>query len=165
MIRLGVCLFLCVVLAGSAWCAPPAELVGKAYAWDSDDLVIDGKRVRLHGIDAFERYQMCRSGGRSWLRGMEAWRALQDLVAGQHVRCVLAQVKESRALPVMRCYAGELELNAEMVRLGLALECFRFSRGRYEAIEEEARAARRGAWAGTFETPAASKGQNYCAPR
>jgi endonuclease YncB( thermonuclease family) len=96
---------------------------------------------------------------------MDAWRTLQDLVSGHHVRCVLAQAKESRGRPVMRCYTGDLELNAEMVRLGFAVDCYRYSRGRYQAIEQEARAARRGAWAGTFVTPAVFKGQNYCDPR
>src|SRR5215831_4713097 len=46
-----------------------------------------------------------------------------------------------------------------------AVDCFRFSRGRYQAIEQEARAAGRGAWADTFDTPAAFKGQNYYASR
>jgi len=154
-----------VAVLGPAWAAPPTELLWQAYAWDGDDLVIDGKRICLHGIDAFERSQTCTKDGTAWPCGMEAWRTLQELVAGRQVRCVLAQTSETRGRPVMRCYTGDLELNAEMVRLGLAVDCVRFSKGRCAAIEQEARAARRGAWAGTFVQPDASKGQNYCAPR
>jgi len=114
-----------VVMMGSAWGGPPSEVVGQAYARDGDDLVIDGKRIRLHGIDAFERNQICIKDGTVWPCGMEAWRNLQELVAGQQVRCVLAQANETRGRPVMRCYTGVLELNAEMVRLGLAVDCVR----------------------------------------
>ena len=47
-----------------------------------------------------------------------------------------------------------------MVRGGHALDYARHSRGRYAAAEREARAARRGLWAGTFETPATWRQQN-----
>jgi endonuclease YncB( thermonuclease family) len=42
-----------------------------------------------------------------------------------------------------------------MVRSGHAVELVRFSGGAYTAAEREARAARRGLWAGRFEEPAA----------
>jgi endonuclease YncB( thermonuclease family) len=41
-----------------------------------------------------------------------------------------------------------------MVRSGHALELHRHSRGRYASAEREARQARRGLWAGSFEQPA-----------
>ena len=42
-----------------------------------------------------------------------------------------------------------------MVRAGYARDYARHSKGRYAAAERDARAARRGIWAGEFEDPAA----------
>jgi endonuclease YncB( thermonuclease family) len=162
-----VILFLLFFLApiSTLWSAPPQEIIGKAYAWDGDDLAVEGVRIRLHGIDAFELSQLCLHNGVPWQCGVEAKQALDALVRNHLVRCVLAQGRETHGRPVMRCYVGELELNAEMVKLGFALDCPRYSHGRYEPIQQEARSAARGAWAGTFLTPWASKGKSYCVPR
>ena len=167
MARVIVSLLFSLHLAGAALGAAPlpTELVGTAFAWDGDDLVIAGIRIRLHGIDAFERRQVCMRDDKLWLCGAVARQVLQALVGDNEVRCEPAQRRKSRGRPVMTCYVGALNLNAEMVRQGLAMDCRRFSNGRYAAMEGEARDARRGVWAGTFVTPAASKGKDYCVPR
>jgi endonuclease YncB( thermonuclease family) len=160
-------------LSGNSWAASPTEIMGRAYARDGDDLVVcfdlNGaaacRRVRLHGIDAFELDQFCIKGGKVWQCGVEAKQALQKLVAGQAVRCVLAQETKSYGRSVMTCYGGGLELNAEMVKLGFALDCPRYSHGRYAPIEAEAKALSSGAWEGTFVSPWAFKGKHYCEPR
>jgi endonuclease YncB( thermonuclease family) len=167
MARVIVSLLFSLYLAGAALGAapPPTELVGRAIAWDGDDLVIAGIRIRLHGIDAFELRQVCMRDSEPWPCGSMAWQALQRLVADSDVRCEPAQKRKSRGRPIMTCYVGTLNLNAEMVRQGFAMDCRRFSNGRYAAMEGEARNARHGVWAGTFVTPAASKGKDYCVPR
>jgi endonuclease YncB( thermonuclease family) len=50
------------------------------------------------------------------------------------------------------CKRGELEINAEMVRLGWAVAYTNHSLS-YVRLEAEARRAKRGIWAGSFEPP------------
>ena len=46
--------------------APAAPLWGIGKAIDGDSLTVDGKEVRLHGIDAPEFNQTCKKGGQDW---------------------------------------------------------------------------------------------------
>ncbi len=59
------------------------------------------------------------------------------------------------ARDVATCLADERDLGEAMVRAGQARDYVRHSRGRYAAAEREARAAKRGLWAGQFEEPEA----------
>ncbi len=54
---------------------------------------------------------------------------------------------------VATCNAGELEINAEMVRQGWAI-AYRYHSSAYTGEEAEARKAARGIWQGNFEDPA-----------
>jgi endonuclease YncB( thermonuclease family) len=54
---------------------------------------------------------------------------------------------------VALCRVAGSDLSEGMVRAGHALELRNHSRGRYSAAEREARDARRGIWAGSFERP------------
>jgi endonuclease YncB( thermonuclease family) len=54
---------------------------------------------------------------------------------------------------VARCTAGGLDLAAEMVRQGHALDFARYSGGFYAAAQAEARIGKRGMWAGDFLPP------------
>jgi endonuclease YncB( thermonuclease family) len=141
-------------------------LEGRASAQDGDDLVIEGTRVRLHGIDAFDLSQTCSRGdGTKWPCGEAAKQTLSELLDDKVVWCERMQWTRANGRPVMRCHVGETELNAEMVRRGLALDCPRYSKERYKAIEQEARTNRRGAWDGSFVAPWVSKGKLYCCSR
>jgi endonuclease YncB( thermonuclease family) len=131
-----------------------APLAGRARAMDGDSLEIGGRRVRLFGIDAPELHQDCRTAaGQAYACGQAARRALAELVDGHAATCTPVGQSHDRAVAL--CRANGRDLGEEMVRLGHALELRNFSRGRYGAAEREARAARRGLWAGSFEEPAA----------
>jgi endonuclease YncB( thermonuclease family) len=125
----------------------PGPLTGQAIVIDGDTLEIAGTRVRLEGIDAPETAQTC---GRRfigwWACGEAATNALKKLVASRDVRCEARGLdKYDRMLGV--CYAGETDINAAMVRHGLAWAFIKYSRT-YEAAEAEARADRVGIWQG-----------------
>jgi endonuclease YncB( thermonuclease family) len=145
--------------------APGEPVTGYARVVDGDSLEIAGVRVRLNGIDAPERDQDCRDGdGRTYSCGRAAMRALTDAIAGRSVTCTPVQV-DRYDRDVARCTVddadrGEADLAEIMVRGGHALDYARHSRGRYAAAEREARDARRGLWAGSFEAPAAWRQQH-----
>jgi endonuclease YncB( thermonuclease family) len=118
---------------------------------DGDTIRIGKDRFRLYGIDAPERDQVCKLAGKDWSCGRSATSFLRDLVGKQSVRCVQKDRDRYKRI-VAVCYQGDVDLNAAMVSAGLAVAYTEFSTD-YVAAESEARAQRRGMWAGTFNTP------------
>jgi endonuclease YncB( thermonuclease family) len=113
-----------------------------------------GEQIRLFGIDAPEGRQVCRDGaGRPYRCGRVAARALAAATAGRMVACTRLE-RDRYDRQVALCAADGRDLGEAMVRAGLAVELPEYSQGRYTAAEHDARAARRGLWAGTFERPA-----------
>ncbi len=118
---------------------------GRAYVIDGDTIEILGTRVRLEGIDAPEAGQQCfRAEGPSWNCGMVAARVLAELVADENVRCEGSERDRYDRL-IAVCWVGSLEINAEMVRRGLAWAFVRYSK-RLLNEEHEARNRRLGIW-------------------
>lgn len=129
-------------------------VAGQARVVDGDTLDIAGTRIRLEGIDAPESGQQCiRSSrgmhGASWSCGADATRALAALVAGREVRCEGSE-RDSYDRLIAICRVGSTEINAEMVRRGLARAFVRYSR-RLESVERGAREMRLGIWQGSNE--------------
>ena len=130
-------------------------VAGRARVLDGDSLALAGEDIRLFGIDAPESRQTCRDGaGRPYRCGRTAARALAAATAGRTVACTRLE-RDRYHRQVALCTADGRDLGEAMVRLGHAIELAEYSGGRYTAAEREARAARRGLWAGTFEPPAA----------
>ena len=136
-------------------------IYGVARAGDGDSLEINGQRFRLFGIDAPEFDQTCTKGGAQWACGAEAADQLSRLVTGREVRCVANGVDQYQRL-LARCSVGGMDVNAAMVERGYAI-AFRKYSSDYVAAEARAKAARRGIWAGTFETPSSvrAEGRSY----
>jgi endonuclease YncB( thermonuclease family) len=114
---------------------------------DGDTLRLDGREVRLAGIDAPEHGQRCERLGKAWRCGEEAAAALRRLVGAGPVRCE-GRRNDKYGRLLARCATHE-DLGARLVGDGLAV-----AYGDYEVEEAAARAARRGIWGGTFEPPA-----------
>jgi endonuclease YncB( thermonuclease family) len=129
--------------------AVPQRLVGTARALDGDTLDVTSDRgvvrVRLQGIDAAEGGQRCNMRWiGTWDCGRAATIGLAQLVAQQTVTCETDGLdKYSRILAV--CFAGQRNINADLVREGLAWAFVQYST-LYVAEEAEARRARRGIW-------------------
>ena len=126
-------------------------LSGLARVVDGDTLHVDRVRVRLHGIDAPESAQRCRTSGRLWPCGREATRALARRIGGRPVACE-ERDRDRYGRVVAVCTVGGLDLNRWMVAEGWAFAYRRYSRD-YVATESRARAARRGIWRGAAVAP------------
>ena len=114
---------------------------------DGDSLTRRGARFRLLGIDAPEYRQQCQRDDRSWACGLAARDALAQLLPGGRAEC-RGRERDRYDRLLVTCTAGGLDVNAEMVRRGMAV-----SYGGYQAEEAAARSAKAGLWAGSFERP------------
>ena len=125
----------------------PASVMGAARPIDGDSLWVAEHEVRLEGIDAPEGRQTCRRGGEIWACGDEAHRELSRMIAGETVTCRVSR-RDAYGRLLARCSAGDRDLNAAMVRTGMAV-----AYGDYGAEETEARSSERGLWSGEFDAP------------
>lgn len=125
--------------------ADAAAIVGPARVVDGDTIEIAGTKIRLEGIDAPETGQTCtRRWFGKWNCGTAAADALTTLVQRQTVSCeATGRDKYSRTLAI--CSAGGRDLNAYMVRQGLAWAFLKYSQ-RYVQQEAAARAEGIGIW-------------------
>lgn len=133
--------------------APLAHISGKAHVVDGDTINIGGIQIRLEGIDAPETEQTCIGPkGDKWQCGKTATQRLAGLIKGEEITCEKSgEDRYKRTLAFCRLDNGT-ELNAWLVREGLALAFIRYST-RYVKEEKEAKEAKRGLWAGTFQAP------------
>ena len=138
---------------GLLFCAANAEppVWGVARAQDGDSLLVDGKRVRLFGIDAPELGQTCTRAGQEWDCGKAAAEELAKLVSGRRVMCEPSGVDQYGRL-LGRCTVGTIDVNRTMVESGYAL-AYRHYSSDYVTAEASARARGSGLWAGRFELP------------
>ena len=141
-----------VSLGSEIACVPQERISGRAEITDGDSLEIGSTRVRLYGVDAVEGRQSCkRDDGRDWACGNESARKLRSLIGDRTVTCTRRDIDDyGRTVAV--CRTGNVDLSAEMARSGFATAYRRYSKD-YVDEENEARAARRGVWAGEFTPP------------
>ena len=131
-------------------------LAGQARAdavIDGNTLEIQGERVRLYGIDAFELAQTCLDArGEPWRCGVEAKVALAELVQGHPVACTV-MVEDAGGGYVARCRGrDDIDLGGYMVSAGLALAERRVADD-YADEEAAAKSAGKGVWPGIFVPP------------
>jgi endonuclease YncB( thermonuclease family) len=130
----------------------PAQINGTPLVLDGDSLDFNGLRVRIFGIDAFERDQTCRrADGSIYSCGQLAREALVIAIARNPVSCTRRDVdRYGRMVAICRTRDGDL--GARLVLDGSALAYREYSTD-YVDEEETAKRQRRGAWGGTFEAP------------
>jgi len=123
---------------------------GRAVVIDGDTIDIDGRRIRLEGIDAPETAQTCpRQWVGWWSCGSAATKALARMTDGRRMDCDnRGHDKYGRILGV--CAVDGRDINAEMVRAGYAWAFVKYSTIYVEA-EAEARALKIGIWQGDAE--------------
>ena len=141
-----------------------ADIIGEAEVIDGDTIIINDIRIRFTGSDAPESYffgktQKCLDGkGREWECGNAATQKLKDLINNQTVRCTdEGQDRYGRTLGI--CYVGAMDLQAEMVKSGMAVAYLRYS-DRYEKEQNYAKKVKAGMWAGEFKQPEVWRREN-----
>lgn len=142
-----------LALGAELACTPQERIAGRPKLIDGDSFEIGAVGVRLFGVDAPEGRQSCKRGGRDWACGDEAARLLRRLVGDRSITCTRRDVDDYGRI-VATCRAGNVDLAAAMARSGFATAYRRYSDD-YVDEENEARAARRGIWAGEFTQPEA----------
>ncbi|MGO7175374.1 thermonuclease family protein [Rhizobium ruizarguesonis] len=119
---------------------------------DGDTLEVAGVVYRMHGIDAPEAGQTCKSAdGGLWQCGKEAIASLEGLALGNDVNCDNRGVDlYGRTIGV--CKVGDRDLNATMIETGHAWAFRRYSED-YVGVEEVAHKAKIGIWQAETEAP------------
>lgn len=141
-------IFLGALIAAKLDEVASVRLDGPFVAIDGDTLAVGAERLRLEGMDAPEADQVCKDEtGRDWPCGEGARAALERLTSAASAVCSGSSRDRYDRL-LVTCRNSDHDINAELVRLGLAVAA-----GDYAAQEREARANGQGLWAGTFERP------------
>ena len=125
-----------LILSLSATAAATAEqtvLTGTVtHVRDGDTIEVGEAPIRLNGVSAPELDEPL---------GSESKKFMLDLVMGQHVRCELnGQMTYDRFVGI--CYLRDKDIGVSVIEAGLALDCPRYSGGRY-AVSEQAVARER----------------------
>ena len=127
---------------------------------DGDTLKADKLRLRLHGIDAPEREQICTdANGKNYACGKQATDWLrQQIKTGKRLNCDLLDIDRYRRL-IVRCFKGDKDINQAIVRAGWAVAYTRYSDD-YLKSETEAKSKQNGLWQGSFIYPEIWRHQN-----
>lgn len=141
--RFGILAFAALLMSPAAFAAA-AVISGNARAVDAGTLEINGQRIRLHGIETPDVDLVCDWSGKPVECGAIAKAALMDLITGTPVTCELTGARAQDTV-VAVCQAQGFDIGANMVHTGWAF-ADREVTGNYVAIEEKAKAARRGLW-------------------
>lgn len=113
-------------LGGASLIAEPTILSGVVTkVRDGDTIEVGNVPIRLNGISAPELDQPL---------GGQAKAYMSDLVMGKQVRCELNGDKTHDRF-VGTCYFRDEDIGASVIAEGLALDCPRFSGGRYAENE------------------------------
>jgi endonuclease YncB( thermonuclease family) len=138
------------------WSAPALLWSGAVQAEGAlrgDLLQIGGQYIRLYGIEAFTFDQICQDRHvMPWRCGVAAKALLDQLVENQSLNCVVVNEDHYGRYTASCTNEDGVDLAAELVRRGLAL-AHRVHPNEYGALEDEARTAEVGAWAGSFVPP------------
>ncbi|WP_083805803.1 thermonuclease family protein [Roseobacter sp. SK209-2-6] len=99
---------------------------------DADTIVVSGTPVRLQGVDAPELNTRA---------GKEARRWMVNYLSDRNVECSLSGERSyDRYIGV--CFADGHDIGAEVIAAGHALDCQRYSGGRYSHLETPAARSR-----------------------
>ena len=140
--------------SGAEW---PSYVQGEAKVVDGDTLIIKNIRIRLFGIDAPEKNQICKKNYKAYNCGHTSTEALKRFIRKQRVTCRWKDL-DIYGRPIAICIApgrmegSEIYLNGMMVHTGHAVAYKKYSK-KYLNAENSARKSGIGIWQGEFDMP------------
>lgn len=128
------------------------EQKGTPIIIDGDTIQINGVKIRLYGIDAPEAGQKCKKrNGANWACGKEAIKVIVRLTKGHQVSC-RGDFYDDFGRLIATCTTKNIEINKELVSLGMAWNFDKYSM-HYKEIEKEARRKSVGVFQASTITP------------
>ena len=136
-------------------------ILGKAEIIDGDTIKINKKKIRLFGIDAPEKKQICKKKYINFLIfnfqkdykcGKESSLALLKKIGNRKVKCILEKNKDIYKRSIGICYIKNKDINKWLVKNGYALAYKRYSK-KYVLDEQYAKENKLGIWRGSFIEP------------
>ncbi len=119
---------------------------------DGDTIRIHSEKIRLYGIDAPEKKQICKDKkGKDYKCGEKAKDQLKKIIRNKKVNCN-RKGKDRYRRSISICYADSENINQMMVKSGWALAYRRYSKD-YLPEEKIARNKKIGLWSGIFQMP------------
>tara|TARA_B100000029_G_scaffold359726_1_gene352578 strand:+ start:709 stop:1209 length:501 start_codon:yes stop_codon:yes gene_type:complete len=137
------------------------EINGQAIVVDGDTIKIKDERIRLYGIDAPEKEQICKKIYLSFLMfnfqkdykcGEKSFLALSKKLKNQKVKCFLEDSKDRYKRYIGTCYIKNQDINGWLVKNGHAIAYRKYSK-KYVLNEEYAMKNKLGIWRGSFTEP------------
>ena len=145
-----------VIMVSLSWQAYERINYGEAIVTDGDTIKIGINRIRLFGIDAPEKKQVCkkRKGkeAESWNCGIEATEHLSKLIDDSKVFCFMIEKDRYKRLVSICLNKRYQDIGREMVKAGYSVAYAEYST-LYVNPETEAKRNKIGIWAGEFVKP------------
>lgn len=118
---------------------------------DGDTFELNGKKIRLYGIDAFEKGQKCYKHNDEFDCGKLSLEHLTFLLTGKNIECTHQSYdRYSRSISI--CNVDGIDISKMMVRQGWAKAYKKYS-SNYVQDEEFAQKEKLGAWSKEFISP------------
>jgi endonuclease YncB( thermonuclease family) len=130
------------------------EFSGKTSVIDGDSIRVDGKEVRLLGIDAPEYRQTCfDKEDDEYACGKISSKFLRKLANKKTAKCLYSG-KDVYNRYLAHCFIGDISINNEILKNGMAV-IYDFTRASEKEIELEkfAKNNKLGIWQGAFQIP------------
>ena len=150
------CLFLVFNHASAA-----IIFAGYVKVSDGDTIKISKYKIRLHGIDAPEKKQICQrpylnlvffSLYEDYFCGEFVTNKLKELIENKLIECRVNDKKDFFGRYLGVCYKNNLNINQWLVENGYAVAFIKYSKD-YVKFEEIAKKNKAGIWSGKFLMP------------
>ncbi|MFL2802187.1 MAG: thermonuclease family protein [Paracoccaceae bacterium] len=131
------------------------QVISEVRVIDGDTLIIEQKKIRLSGIDAPEKSQLCLNLNKViYSCGVIAYEKLNQLIIDSDFQLIKCKdfSKDHYGRFISNCWIGNIFINSWMVRNGWAMAYQKYS---MEFVKEEndAKKEKLGIWNGQFVEP------------